>query len=311
MPKLPDGRAARAEPTRRVAPARAARWRAAGQVGYAAPSHFAGGTLAPGSRDEKETPLRGREDPPDAGREEEAADVPRRGRRRPLAPRRPVHRDHRAVRAAPGAVVRPDRRRLARWRGCARAPSRPSRCRSSSPPGRVGAVRGRARRSRPTPSCRAAATPPARSKPPVKKAKEAPAPAAERRSPPRAAAEAAPPTTRPPTRPPPRRPPPTTAQPRKPTSSDEHDDTDDDVDDFEDEVRRRRGRRRLRRRGRRRGQPHRRRPRPGRHRARHPQPGRRPRRDRGRRRGARATRSRCWCTPTPTTWAGSSASVVA
>ena len=188
---------------------------ARGHVGYASRSHFAGcASSRPHPRDEKETPLRGREDPPDAGREEEAADVPRRGGRRPFAPRRPVHRDHRAVRAAPGPVVRARSTPTPRWRGCARAPSPPSRCRSSSPRRACGRSTRPSAASRPTPSSRAAATPPARLKPAEKKAPEAgaapPAPDA-----PAAEVRSRPPTRHRPTRHLPTRRPPTT--PPRPT----------------------------------------------------------------------------------------------
>ena len=161
--------------------------------------------------------------------------------------------------------------------------------------GRVGAVRGRAqaavevpsspprlatgkveragaRRPQPTPA--AAAPPPRPWRPRTQPAAED-VPAAE--SPRHQPSEAADPARR----------------GRPDVTDEEFDDTYDDVDDddFEDEVgaegnriggaRARRG-----------------------HRVRHPQPGRRPRRDRGRRRGASAARSRCWCTPTRATWAG-------
>ena len=161
--------------------------------------------------------------------------------------------------------------------------------------GRVGAVRGRAQRSPPSPSCRVAATPPARSTPAVKAEPSrrptaaAPAPAAEA---PAAEAPAAEDAPRPPTAAAPSR---SAERADEPAAADESP-TSDERPDVSDARRRRRRRRRLRGRGRRRGQPHRRCPRRRRRRARHPQPRRRPRRDRGRRRGAprrgRAARAR-------------------
>ena len=94
MPKLPMGElpASSCSRTRAGSPAR-------GRVGYARPSHFAGRARRARIPRREGTPLRGREDPPHAGGQEEAAHVPRRRRRRPFAPRRPLHRDHRPVRA--------------------------------------------------------------------------------------------------------------------------------------------------------------------------------------------------------------------
>ncbi len=69
----------------------------------------------PGDLDSPAVPRRGvsfgSQDPAHARREEEAADVSRRGRRRPQSPRRPIPRDPRPVRTPPGAVARDDRRR--------------------------------------------------------------------------------------------------------------------------------------------------------------------------------------------------------
>ena len=54
------------------------------------------------------------------------------------------HRDHRPLRPAPGAVARRRSTATRRSHGCARAPSRPSRCRSCSPSPASGTVRVRA-----------------------------------------------------------------------------------------------------------------------------------------------------------------------
>ncbi len=94
---------------------------------------------------------RGRQAPPDAGWEEEAADVPRRRRRLPLAPQRPFHRDHRHLRPASGPVGDPDRQRQGRATGSARARSRPTPCGACSRSPRSNQLRATLQPTRPRP----------------------------------------------------------------------------------------------------------------------------------------------------------------
>ena len=257
--------------------------RGAGRV-RSAPRTLPAVSSRPEPRDEKETPLRGREDPPDAGRQEEAADVPRRGGRRPLAARRALHRDHRAVRPRQDpSFCQIDAESALAW---LRKGAQPTEQVQKLLTEQGVWAQYEAERGKPADtklSRRGYAT--GKVKPPEKQVKEAKAPAGRglagtgrsRRL-----------TTRPRPTPSPPRTPPTTTRRRR-TAADTRDrrrasPSERRVDDYGD--------RRLRGRDRRRGQPHQRRPRAGRHRVRHPQPGRRSRRDRGRRRGATATRSR-------------------
>ena len=157
MPKFPMGELARAELAAAVrSPARR-------RVGYAFPSHFARRDRRARIPETRRNPFRGREDPPDAGREEEATDVPRRGGRRSFAPRRAVHRDHRAVRPPPGAVVllEIDAESALAWLRKGAQPTEQVQ-KLLTATGRVGAVRGGAQQARGHASCRGAGTPPAR-----------------------------------------------------------------------------------------------------------------------------------------------------
>ena len=196
---------------------------------------------------------RGREDPPHAGGQEEAADVPRRRGRRPLAPRRPLHRDHRPVRAPPGAVGRRDRRRAGAGLAAQGRPADRAGAEAARRPPACGPSTSRSAASRGAPSSPAAAD--ATGKVDRRRSRrrrprpKAPGPAprhgrgAGRRSPP-------PPTNRPPRRPPTKRPQPTKRPARRcPPSTDDDDElederrrdgdvADDDVDDdFEDDDR--------------------------------------------------------------------------
>ena len=63
------------------------------------------------SRGRRKEDLSGREAPPDADGQEEAADLPRGGGRLALAAQRPVHRDPRHLRPTAGALGREDRHR--------------------------------------------------------------------------------------------------------------------------------------------------------------------------------------------------------
>ena len=248
-----------------------------------------GCAVAPAPLEQEGNLLCGREDPPDAGRQEEAADVPRGGGRRPQAPRRALHRDHRAVRPPPGPVVLPDRRRLGAGVAAQGRPAHRAGAEAPDRAGRVGPVRGRAQQARGHQALASRGYVTGKVAPGTKTAEgrargagrrprlpAAEAPAAE------AEAEDAPAEDTPPKR--------TRRAGRGHAGEKRH------PNERRDE--RRHLRRRLRRRGRCRGQPHRRRRRRREpacargHRVRHPQPRRRPRRDRGRRGGARAARSR-------------------
>ena len=125
----PDGQAGRRRRSRRPRRPKAAQGRSDKKVKGGRVTAFGEGVLGPGRErsrtDERRNQPRDRQAPPDADGQEEAADLPDRRGRQPVAARRTVHRGRRHLRAPHGAVLGRGRQRQgARLAGQGRAADR-------------------------------------------------------------------------------------------------------------------------------------------------------------------------------------------